>query len=347
MVVITRIGFYNFYDVFNKNRMFDPDFQTPVGDDLLYPFQNLARIARETGFNISTIDTEPLESYDAIVFFDFPGRNNKYLKDAIRINPDNLVLFLFENEIIRPDNWNPENYTPFRRVFTWKDTLVDRNRIFKFFLPNKIPKNISFKATEKTKFCCMISGNKVLSHPLELYSERIRAIRWFEKNRPDDFDLYGFGWDNPFPSLPARLTGLMKRLLDHLPRTYPSYRGTVASKSAIMKQYKFAICYENARDIPGYITEKIFDCFFSGCIPVYWGAPNITDYIPEETFVDRRNFTGYPELFEYLETMSPQEYRQYLDAIQSYVNGPDIYPFSAESFAETVLHETVSGPDTH
>ncbi len=323
--------------------MFDPGFQASIGDDLLYPLHYLAQIAREKGIGISTIDTEPLDSYDTIVFLDFPGRNNKYLKNAIKINPDNLVLFLFENEIIKPDNWNPENYLNFKRVFTWKDTLVDQNRIFKFFLPNKIPKNVSFNAVAKTKFCCMISGNKVLSHPLELYSERIRAIRWFEKNKPDYFDLYGVGWDNPFPSLPSRLSGLMKPLLNHFPCKYSSYRGTVASKSATMKQYKFSICYENARDIPGYITEKIFDCFFSGCVPVYWGAPNITEYIPEDSFIDRRKFSGYPDLFEYLETMSLQDYRHYLKSIQSFINGPDIYPFSAENFVDKILQDTIPG----
>lgn len=39
----------------------------------------------------------------------------------------------------------------------------------------------------------------------------------------------------------------------------------------------------------GYITEKIFDCFFPGVIPIYWGAENVTDYIPQDTFIDRRN----------------------------------------------------------
>jgi hypothetical protein len=346
VIGITSIGFYNFYEVYNNNRMFDPGFHASIGDDLLYPFHYLARVAQEMGIGISTLDTEPLDTYDTIVFFDFPGMNNKYLKEAIRINPDNLVLFLFENEIIRPDNWKTENYLPFKRVFTWKDTLVDEKRIFKFFLPNRVQKNVSFDVSLKTKFCCMISGNKVLFHPLELYSERIRAVQWFEKNNPDCFDLYGTGWDNPFPALPPRVSGLMKPLFNLLPPNYPSYRGIVTAKSTILKQYKFSICYENARDIPGYITEKIFDCFFSGCVPVYWGAPNITDYIPKGTFIDRRKFGSYAELFEFLKTMSPEKYREYLKSIESFVNGPDIYPFSAENFADTVLYKAVQDADS-
>jgi len=346
VIEITRIGFYNFYEVYNNNRMFDPAFQASIGDDLLYPFHYLARFARENGIEVSTVDTKSIDSFDNIIFFDFPGKNNKYLREAIRINPDNLELFLFENEIIRPINYDPENYRHFKRVFTWKDTLVDNSHNFKFFLPNRIPKNLFFDASLKTKFCCMISGNKTLCHPLELYSERIRAIRWFEKNNPDCFDLYGIGWDNPFPALPFRISRVIKPLFNLIPSKYPSYRGKVANKKEILKQYKFSICYENARDIPGYITEKIFDCFFSGCVPVYRGAPNITDYIPEGTFIDRRNFGSYAELFDFLKKMSPVEYSEYLKSIESFVNGPDIYPFSAENFADTVIHNAFPEPDS-
>ena len=334
---ITKIGFYNFYEAYNNNRMFDPAFQAAIGEDLLYPSHYLAQAAKKTGVDISTIDTEPLESYDAIIFYDFPGKRNPFLKQAIKALPGNLILFLFENEIIRPENWMAENHRFFRKIFTWKDTLVDTRRIFKFFLPNKIPEHVSFDLREKTKFCCMISGNKAVSHPLELYSERIRAVRWFEKNRPDRFDLYGFGWDNPFPMIPPRVSRVIQPLISRIPLQYPSYRGKVDSKSAVMRKYRFSICYENARDIPGYITEKIFDCFFSGCVPVYWGAPNVTDFIPEETFIDRRKFTSYAELFEYLDAMSSAEYQGYLKSIESFVNGPRIYPFSAENFADIVL----------
>ena len=47
----------------------------------------------------------------------------------------------------------------------------------------------------KEKLCCMIAGNKVKSGKNELYSERKKAIRWFEKNFPKEFDLFGMGWD--------------------------------------------------------------------------------------------------------------------------------------------------------
>jgi len=336
-----NVGFYNFYTIYNNNRMFNPEINAPIGDDLLYPFHYLYWAAGEKNISLSTIDTRDLSSYDAIVFLDYPGRQNRYLKKLIDMKFENLYLFLFENDIIKPDNWDKENYRYFRKVFTWRDDLVDNKKIFKFFLPNKIPDFVPVDISHKTKFCCLIAGNKKNSRPRELYSERIRAIRWFEEHQPDRFDLYGKGWDLTLPPLLYPVKTVFQPVYHSLFPRYPSYRGAIASKHAILEHYKFSICYENVLGIPGYITEKIFDCFFAGCIPVYLGAPNITKFIPEETFIDKRKFSGYSELFEYLDNLSDDEYRKYLTAIQDYVESGKIHPFSAEYFADTLLGEVM------
>ncbi len=163
---MTKIGFYNYYPVYNNNRMFNPEINAPIGDDLLYPFHYLAQIAREKGISLSTIDTERLDTYDAIIFLDYPGDHNRFLKKLIEMKYENLYLFLFENEIIKPDNWKKEHYLHFKKVFTWRDDIIDNNKLFKFFLPNKIPDLISLDISEKKKFCCLIAGNKKKRHPL-------------------------------------------------------------------------------------------------------------------------------------------------------------------------------------
>jgi len=53
---------------------------------------------------------------------------------------------------------------------------------------------------------------------------------------------------------------------------------------SIYSQYKFIICFENSKT-DGYVTEKIFNVFLSGSIPIYDGAPNITDYIVPGSFI--------------------------------------------------------------
>jgi len=41
-------------------------------------------------------------------------------------------------------------------------------------------------------------------------------------------------------------------------------------KEIYLQQYKFNICPENSNS-PGYVTEKIFQSLYSGCIPIYYG----------------------------------------------------------------------------
>ena len=50
--------------------------------------------------------------------------------------------------------------------------------------------------------------------------------------------------------------------------------GAVKDKIEWLRGYKFNICFENA-SYPGYLTEKLFDSFLAGCIPVYWGDTSL------------------------------------------------------------------------
>jgi hypothetical protein len=159
--------------------------------------------------------------------------------------------------------------------------------------------------------------------------------------------LYGEGWDRWFmPRCGFFFNAALAmgyRKIPFLPRkhAYSFWKGTTKKKRQILGNSKFSICYENAI-FPGYITEKIFDCFFAGCIPVYLGAPNITQYIPATAFVDRRRFASETELFRYLKGISEAEYLGYRKAIDDFLHSPEIQRFSSEAFARLIL-EHVAG----
>lgn len=48
-------------------------------------------------------------------------------------------------------------------------------------------------------------------------------------------------------------------------------------KSTTLKEYMYSIVIENNKK-DFYFTEKIFDCFASGNVPIYWGCPSIGNY---------------------------------------------------------------------
>ena len=317
-----------------NNRQFDISDKISNRDDCLYGFYLLKKRFEEKGIDLSTQDINSPRESQFIIYNEMPK-----IKDIF--SDKNSYLLIFESEVIRPDNWNVENHKYFKKIFSWNDGFVDNKKYFKINFSSRIPADIDFDLNKKTKLCTMIIAHKFKSHPLELYTERIKAIRWFEQNHPEDFDLYGIGWNKHYFKFKGALSMLnrFEVLTELLKPKYPSYKGTVKSKREVLQKYKFGICYENARDIPGYITEKIFDCFFAGCVPVYWGAPNVTEHIPADTFIDRRNFNTYAELYSYLKNMPDKEYRDYLYAIMNFIKSDKMYPFSAKCFADTLITE--------
>ena len=53
----------------------------------------------------------------------------------------------------------------------------------------------------------------------------------------------------------------------------------------LFQQYKFVFVCENSIS-EGYITEKIFNCYFSKIIPIYYGSNKITDYFNKDSFIN-------------------------------------------------------------
>lgn len=262
-------------------------------------------------------------------------------------NAKGYLLRLEASQVLSA-NGNSAKLGNYQKVFTWQDDLLDGDRFIKINLPNQIRVPVIDGWGSRGKFCCMIAGNKTVAKNdyRELYSERVRVIRWFETHAPADFDLYGVDWDLYSPPCNGPLGKLFLHLSRYLSRVikfrpFPSYRGRLTRKRDVLVHTRFSICYENLRDLPGYITEKIFDCFFSGCVPVYWGASNVTDYIPADCFIDRRKFSDTESVYNYLKQMTEEEFCGYQERIAAFLRSEAAHAFSAEAFAETIVRTIV------
>jgi hypothetical protein len=284
---------------------------------------------------------EDFDKLDCFLFSDIPRMKSRLVKKAFATQKPNFLI-LEECEIVNSENWKLKNHEPFQKIFTWHDGFVDNNKYFKFNVYYIDSSRINKDLSRKQKLCVLIAANKCSNHPLELYSRRREAIRWFEKNHPDEFDLYGHDWDTLTFPLNSRLNSNKLRFFRKiLVPKYPSWKGEIpiGDKKSVMEEYRFAICYENARDTPGYIMEKIFDCFFAGTVPIYWGANNVTEHIPAGCFIDKRKFNNYSELYEFMKNMSDRSYLAYLENIEDFLNSEMAYSFSSECFANTIINE--------
>lgn len=57
--------------------------------------------------------------------------------------------------------------------------------------------------------------------------------------------------------------------------------GAMKAKLEWLHRYKFNMCFENST-YPGYATEKLYEAYVGGTIPIYWGSPTIeVDFNPK------------------------------------------------------------------
>jgi len=339
-----NILFHNCYQGLNDNNQLFESRNAAIGDDLLRPFQVLKDLAEKRGLCVGTRSVISPDRADVIVFVDLPDTTRPDVRELLDSGKP-LYLLIFESILIKPLDRAGDLLNRFRKIFTYDDSLVDGVKFIKINYSFDLPREIVVDSRREKKLCTMIAGNKLIRHPQELYSSRIEAIRWFENNHPEDFDLYGVGWKDHFFNnrSPLRVLNRFPLLRRALAASYPSYRGTVERKRPILDGYKFAICYENVRDVPGYITEKIFDCLFAGCIPIYRGASNITAHIPADCFIDFRDYNTYEELYRYISTVGADRHRTYIECINSFLSSNQALSFSNDVFGNTVIEEIING----
>jgi hypothetical protein len=329
-------------------------------DNCLEPMRILRQMAQSQGIELHTADIN--QKNGVIPDFTLYVESIDFAATSAQKN----FLILYETPLTVPRNADCAYLNQFDEIFSWdkqllKNGFVDSSgrsispdRFLEIFHPNPIPvecgENFSSPSfSEREDTVCLIGSNRHANthDERELYSERVRAIRWFEKHALAEFKLYGNGWKVPQKRL-GKLGKLRYRLSKVYPwlmskPVFPSYQGPATTKYEVLSKTKFCICYENARDIPGYVTEKIFDCLFAGCVPVYLGDLGIDQVIPSECFVDKRQFESYEQLWKYLSSISELEFNRYQDSARQFLKSPSFTPYSCTHFAQALINGIKAG----
>jgi hypothetical protein len=107
------------------------------------------------------------------------------------------------------------------------------------------------KIYEKSKMISMISSNKQMCE-----GHRVR-LEWVDRIG-DQLDLYGRGFNE------------------------------IADKEEGLCDYMFSVAIENGQ-YETYFTEKLLDCFATGTIPVYLGAPDIGNHFNRDGIIDLKD----------------------------------------------------------
>ncbi len=318
-----------------------------------YVFRLLKERLKLYGVEINTQDiTRPSEALFTICLDVIPET----------VDERNFFLIVTEPPTYTPDAWKTENHKKFRKVFIHDYTYETEDpSTYRFVnypidfddtpdLP--IPTKEEF---ESRNFACLINGS--ITKPQRggifgsLLPERYRIIEWYSVQHPEKLHFYGRGIQRKMYAMSFRGLGLLKKVLpDFLlialsrivqRRIVKVYKGEIKPLEKIqqLSQYKFNFCLENTSFINGYITEKLFDCFYSKTIPIYCGAPNIKEVVPEGSYILYSNFSSQESLYDYLLGFSYADAAKMFRCQQEFLGSQQGAKLSSENYCNILLDE--------
>jgi hypothetical protein len=257
-------------------------------------------------------------------------RNNQYLSEVNEywsmgifseykkmISFDNIVLkgfLIMEPPLVAPKIYRnlPEISRCFDKVYlnntsgdgySLDDVIL--TRLEKFYWPQPYGTTVEpqwSNVARENKIVVIAGNHNPKFRRPEYYSKRIEAISTLSKY--NCIDLYGRGWLDKFSKRSAWIP-----YWKNYKNIISTYKGSCESKIETLSKYNFCLCLENS-PMEGYITEKIFDCFYAGTIPLYLGAPDIADYINPDSYIDLRNYGSWDDMWNDIKTMSNDKLTQ-------------------------------------
>ncbi|MDP3349060.1 MAG: glycosyltransferase family 10 [Hydrogenophaga sp.] len=240
-------------------------------------------------------------------------------------------FLIMEPPLVRPDLYAalPHLTAAFDEVYV-HNTVGDgyslnsvlRNKLRPLFWPQPYGDVLSpyWDNTQRKNKLVVIAGNhNPRSHKPELYSERIKAVAALSHRK--GIDLFGRGWERWWSR-----QSLWWNYWRHRRAIMANYHGSCASKWEVLSSYRFSLCFENM-PMKGYVTEKLFDCFYAGTVPVYWGAPDIETLVPPAAYVDMRKFKTYLEMLDHIQAMSTEQWQRMRETARQFLasHGKDLY----------------------
>lgn len=190
---------------------------------------------------------------------------NVWEGDAVCTVPDNRIYYLSAEASYHIEKFlNPEAisfFSQFARVYSCHAIDIPNYQYEPPFLPWMINSNHDSVFSAHKRDVRGLSS----SHPLP----KIRPLSMICSNQ----------LGTPEHRLRFQFALAVKREFGDAVDWFGNGVNAVAEKWDALAPYRRTIVLEN-RNRPGLYTEKILDPFLAGCVPIYWGAPDIEDFLP-------------------------------------------------------------------
>lgn len=182
---------------------------------------------------------------------------------------------------------------------------------------------------QKSRF---LKGNKLehLNSSFTLEDKKVVALMSYYKGGENSkLIIDGINVDLIKKRSDLALYGFKKNLIDIFGKGWPegvskedSRSGNwVNRKQEILQPYHFNLAFENTV-APFYITEKIWDSIENYCLPIYYGGLTSTIYevFPDKSFIDYSQFENPKELYNFVQSMTDEEYKTRMNKCISVYN---------------------------
>lgn len=223
------------------------------------------------------------------------------------------VLIKYEPNVVWPYNANSKIDRIFGLIIEMgRDP--QRNLVTEYW-PQYWPNDYSRKSlsSRKTDSVLIINSNKISFIRGELYSLRRSCIK-----KVKGIELMGGNWDLAiYPRMRNMVSALKLCIITlNIPRiggmstwftSWPQWKGSPKSKQIALEDYAVTVVIENSLE---FLTEKLFDAFFAGAIPVYVG-PRVEHFgIPSRFVVQAEpNLASIECAIEFAKKINYEEWR--------------------------------------
>jgi hypothetical protein len=223
------------------------------------------------------------------------------------------ICYLLEG----PNSWHKDNYDYdtlnkyFDKIISYWEPLLSKNKVeyfpfvSRFDMTNKYHKEIINKKRKYDKTIGMILANRPNNESYSINGIELKRLDWIRKElvlKLDNVTVHGQGWDEINNHKYITIENIRNRMMDD------------TDIHQFYKRFNFALIIENC-DALNYVSEKIYDAWVAGCIPIYYASNNSILDLPKDCYIDIKDFTNFDDLNNFINLLSEKDIDKYYENI--------------------------------
>ena len=227
------------------------------------------------------------------------------------------ICYLLEG----PNSWHKDNYNYdalnkyFNKIITYWTPLLELNNpkieyfpfTFRVDISNKYHKEMINKKRKYDKSIGLILANRSNNEEYEINGIKLKRLDFLRKQivlALNNITVHGQGW-NELVGLDNSKKIIVENIKNRLEDT--------VNINKFYNRFNFALIVENCNG-ENYVSEKIYDAWIAGCIPIYLGN-TIDKFIPSDCYINILDFDNFEDINTYINNLTQNDIDNYYNSI--------------------------------